>query len=66
MDLKTQRKKQSAFCLDLMERINKDINKNIENVGHTVIQDDIKRLRRELLELSKMYEWEYAWNYKGE
>ncbi len=54
-DLKTQRKKQSAFCLDLMERINKDI----ENVGHTVIQDDIKRLRRELLELSKMYDWDY-------
>lgn len=68
-DLKTQRKKQSAFCLDLMERINKDIKKR-ENASypdkHTVIQDDIKRLRRELLELSKMYEWEYEWNYKGE
>lgn len=68
-DIKTQRKKQSAFCLELMERINKDI-KKCENASfpdkHTVIQDDIKRLRRELLELSKMYEWEYAWNYKGE
>lgn len=61
-DLKTQRKKQSEFCLDLMERLNR----NIEKVGHTVIQDDIKRLRRELLELSKMCEWEYRWNYKGE
>ena len=68
-DIKTQRKKQSAFCLELMERINKDI-KKYENASfpdkHTVIQDDIKRLRRELLELSKMYEWEYEWNYKGE
>lgn len=57
-DTQTHRKKQSAFCLDLMERINK----NIENDRHTVIQDDIKRLRRELLELSKMHEW----NYKGD
>lgn len=54
-DLKTQRKKQSAFCLDLMERLNKNIGK----VGYTVIKADIKRLRRELLELSKMYNWEY-------
>ena len=50
-------------------RMNKDIEKH-ENASfpdkHTVIQDDIKRLRRELLELSKMYEWEYKWNYKGE
>ena len=59
-DFKTQRKKQSAFCLDLMEKLNR----NIENVGHTVIQDDIKRLRRELLELSKMHDWTYK--YKGE
>lgn len=68
-DIKTQRKQQSAFCFELMERINKDIEKH-ENASfpdkHTVIQDDIKRLRRELLELSKMYEWEYKWNYKGE
>ena len=69
-DLKTQRKKQSAFCLDLMERINKDIEKceDEKNVSypdrHTVIQDDIKRLRRELLELSKMHDWTYK--YKGE
>ncbi len=69
-EIKQQRKKQSAFCLDLMERINKDIEKyeNATNASypdkHTVIQTDIKRLRRELLELSKMYEWEYEWNYK--
>ena len=40
------------------------LNRNIENVGHTVIQADIKRLRRELLELSKMHDWTYK--YKGE
>lgn len=71
-DLKTQRKKQSAFCLDLMDRINKNIEKyeNATNASypdkHTVIQNDIKRLRRELSELYKMYEWEYEWNYKGD
>lgn len=59
-DFKTQRKQQSAFCLELMKKLNR----NIENVGHTVIQDDIKRLRRELLELSKMHDWTYK--YKGE
>lgn len=64
-DIKTQRKKQSAFCLELMERIKKDIEKyeNATNASyldkHTVIQDDIKRLRRELLELSKMHDWDY-------
>lgn len=59
-DLKAQRKQQSAFCLELMKRINKDIEK-YENLSlpdkHTVIQADIKRLRRELSELNKMYEW---------
>lgn len=51
-------KKQSEFCKELAVRLNKavqgtDIDYNMI-VGATVIQDDIKRLRRELMTLSRM------------
>ena len=52
-------RKQSDFCTVLMERLNYEINESgvgswsgMEN--HIRKQDDIKRIRRELLALSKM------------
>ena len=53
----SKRKKQSKFCLDLMVKLNQEINKDL--IKPSVIKDDIKRLRRELTELSKMFEWDY-------
>ena len=51
--------KQSLFCLDLMKRLDDTITSSgagtwsgLEN--HCRTQDDIKRLRRELMTLSKM------------
>ena len=51
---------QSDFCRDLMVRLNKDIQKAEKGVwgsgmaDHCQKQDDIKRLRRELMVLSKL------------
>lgn len=57
---------QSRFCKELMDRLNKDI-KKITSIdyyssfsGHTTCQNDIVRLRRELMELSKMFDWNYG------
>ena len=52
-------KKQSGFCLELMTRLNKEIIKSGEGSwsgmeNHIRHQNDIKRLRRELMDLSKM------------
>lgn len=33
--------------------------------NHCQIQDDIKRLRRELMKLSKMFEWDYEKEQKN-
>lgn len=52
-------KSQSQFCTELMLRLNNEIQKAGEGLysgieNHVRKQDDIKRIRRELLELSKM------------
>lgn len=47
-----ERKQQSQFCLELMKKLNLMIN-NDEERKNTVVQAYVKRLRRELLELSK-------------
>lgn len=53
-------KKQSAFCLDLMERLNDSIQSHEERSwywhleGHTQKETDVIRLRRELNALREM------------
>ena len=47
-------KEQSKFCYELHKRLQKDIKEMQSMDGHTRIQSDIKRLRRELLTLYKM------------
>lgn len=58
-----KQKEQSQFCLEMMKRLNRDIQKAKDKYDDTyhpsVIQDDIKRLRRELNNLSKMFDWRY-------
>ena len=61
---KKQVKKDADFCKTLMDRLYKDLteycNKEKEHSwdldGHTIIQADIKRLRRELSNLYKELE----------
>ena len=56
--------RQARFCNDLMNRLVKEINESGEGSwsgmeNHVRKQDDIKRIRRELLALSKMLNpWE--------
>lgn len=50
---------QSQFCMELMTRLNKEIKASGEGSwsgmeNHVRKQDDIKRIRRELMTLSKM------------
>ena len=52
-------KQQSKFCMDLMVRLNNEIQNSGSGhwsgmADHTRKQDDIKRIRRELLDLAKM------------
>lgn len=52
-------KSQSRFCAELMLRLNKEIEKSNDGSwsgmeNHIRKQDDIKRIRRELMTLSKM------------
>ena len=51
---------QSTFCLDLMRRLNDDIhNAEVEYgmiTNHTRMENDVVRLRRELVELRYMLE----------
>lgn len=52
-------RQQAQFCTDLMLRLNAEIKKSKEGLwsgmeNHIRKQDDIKRIRRELMELSKM------------
>lgn len=50
-------KEQNKFCMDLMQRLSKDVVEIADDTWHekyTRAQDDIKRLRRELMVLSKM------------
>ena len=53
------------FCKELMDRLVEYANNNYEsenwmNNNHTVIQNDIKRLRRELNEVNKKLVWNYG------
>lgn len=54
-------KKQSAFCLMLAERLNDDIQSQNDKWldKFTRHKSDAIRLRRELLKLCKMFEWEW-------
>lgn len=56
--------KQGKFVEDLSGRLAKDVSEYSNGIydNHTRIQDDIKRLRRELLELGKMFN--YDWDRK--
>lgn len=59
-------KEQSFFCMELMRRLNEDV-QNLEidygNIrGHSQMEQDIVRLRRELMDLAvklKEYGYEY-------
>lgn len=58
---KTKISAQAIFVKELAARLQKDIESNLDKpsvyngmANHTQIQSDIKRLRRELMELSKM------------
>lgn len=57
-------RKQAEFCTELMMRLRKEIEESGEGYwsgmeNHIRKQDDIKRIRRELLTLSKMLNpWE--------
>lgn len=58
-------KKDIAFCKMLMDRLVSDVDK-LENrdygcvPGHTTIQNDIIRIRRELNEVRKSFDWDYG------
>ena len=53
-------KKQSEFCLDLMQRLDSELKKDVDEhawmglYNHTQKQADIIRLRRELNKLQKL------------
>lgn len=55
--------RQSEFCLELMTRLNEDIKDSEKHAYLSVVknytqkQNDIRRLRRELLKLWKMFIW---------
>jgi hypothetical protein len=60
-DKRKQAKKQSDFCKELMDRLAKSINENINMDSswwgirnHSQISNDIIRLRRELNDLNKL------------
>lgn len=57
---------QANFCATLMEHLKEDVFETLEEAqseysfpGGSRIQDDVKRLRRELLKLGKMVAWNY-------
>lgn len=49
---------QAEFCKKLMSRLLYDM-KTSEYIKTSVVKDDVRRLRRELMILSRMCEWEY-------
>ena len=58
---KTEISAQAIFVKELAARLQKDIESNLDKpsvyngmANHTQLQSEIKRLRRELMELSKM------------
>lgn len=67
MSSKTEISAQAIFVKELAARLQKDIESNLDKpslysgmANYTHIQSDIKRLRRELLELSKMIGCQYG------
>ena len=63
---KTKISAQAIFVKELAARLQKDIESNLDKpsvysgmCGHTQMQSDIKRLRRELMELSNMISCQY-------
>lgn len=71
MSSKTVISAQAIFVKELAERLQKDIESNLDKpsvyasvysgmANYTQIQSDIKRLRRELLELSNMIGYQYG------
>lgn len=62
MSSKTEISAQAIFVKELAARLQKDIESNLDKpttiyngmANHTQLQSDIKRLRRELMELSTM------------
>ena len=66
MSSKTEISAQATFVKELAARLKKDIERNQDKpsvyngmANHTRIQSDIKRLRRELMELSDMIGYQY-------
>ncbi len=66
MSSKTEISAQAIFVKELAARLQKDIESNVDKLSaysgmanHTQIQSDIKRLRRELMELSNMIGCQY-------
>ena len=58
-----------AFCQELMNRLVDYTKKNYDDgysygSNHTVIQNDIIRLRRELNNLNQKLNWDYEWKEK--
>lgn len=51
--------RQGRFIDELGTRLMRDVERWNSKKPHCQIQDDIKRLRRELVKLSKMFEWNY-------
>lgn len=58
---RTEISKQAIFVKELATRLQKDIESNLDKpsvycgmANHTQLQSDIKRLRRELMKLSKL------------
>ena len=67
MSSKTEISAQAIFVKELAERLQKDIKSNQDKprvyngmANHTQLESDIKRLRRELLELSNMIGCQYG------
>jgi hypothetical protein len=67
MSSKTEISAQAIFVKELAARLQKDIESNLDKpsvysgmCGHTQVQSDIKRLRRELMELSNMIGCQYG------
>lgn len=66
MSNKTEISAQAIFVKELAARLQKDIESNLDKpsvysgmANHTQLQSDIKRLRRELMELSNMIGCQY-------
>ena len=55
---------QAEFCKKLMSRLLYDM-KTSEHIKTSVVKDDVRRIRRELMVLSHMCEWEYRLKEKN-